>query len=52
LAALSLLGTDGLALEPAMLVAVGCALVASRWSSLLLTLVAGLAGYLAASLLW
>lgn len=52
LAALSLIGTDGTAPEPAMLAAVVCALVVTRWASLLLTLVAGLSGYLVASLVW
>jgi hypothetical protein len=52
LAALSLTGSDGGAIEPAMLAAVGCALLASRWSSLLVTLVAGLGGFALASLIW
>jgi hypothetical protein len=53
LAALSLSGNDGSAALPAMLAAVGCAVaVALRWRSLLLILGAGLAGFLAASLIW
>ena len=52
LAALSLTGAQGGATDPAMLAAVGCALVASRWSSLPITLAAGLAGFATASLIW
>lgn len=52
LAALSLLDTDGAVPDPPMLAAVVCALVASRWSSLLITLVAGLGGYGLATLVW
>lgn len=52
LAALSLTGSDAGAAEPAMLAAVGCALLATRWSSLLVTLVAGLGGFLLANLIW
>lgn len=52
LAALSLAGSDGSAPEPAMIAAVCCALVATRWSSLLITLIAGLGGFAAASLIW
>jgi hypothetical protein len=51
LAALSIVN-EGPA-NPAILVAVGCALLAAlRWPSLLATLVAGLAGFLVASLIW
>lgn len=51
LAAHSLVGSGGGAPEPAVLVAAGCALVAAmRWPSLLITLVAGLAGFGVASL--
>lgn len=52
LAALSLTGSAGGVTSPPMLVAVGCALLVSRWSSLLLTLGAGVAGFLVAGLLW
>lgn len=53
LAALSLAGGNGDVSDPAILAAVGCALlVAIRWSSLLITLIAGLAGFLVASLIW
>ncbi|CAN5602667.1 hypothetical protein BH23ACT7_BH23ACT7_04540 [soil metagenome] len=52
LAALSLTGSDGGVTDPAMLAALGCALLATRWSSLLITLGAGLAGFLVASLIW
>jgi len=51
LAALSLTGGDGDVTDPALLSAVGCALLATRWSSLLVTLAAGCAGFLLASLL-
>ena len=51
LAALSLTGSEAGAQDPAMLAALGCALLVSRWSSLLLTLAAGLSGYLTVSLL-
>jgi hypothetical protein len=52
LAALSLTGNAGAATAP-MLAAVGSALVvALRWRSLLVILVAGLGGFLAASLIW
>ncbi len=46
LAAVSLMGSDRGAADPAMLLAVGCALVSSRWRSLLVTVVAGLSGFL------
>ncbi len=52
LAALSLTGAAGGADSPAILAAVGCALIAARWSSLLIVLAAGLGGYVIASLLW
>lgn len=52
LAAVSLTGADGGVTDPATLTAVGCALAVVRWSSLLLTLAAGLVGFLVASLLW
>lgn len=51
LAALSLSGSAAGPANPAILAAVACALVAARWSSLLLTLVAGIGGYLVVSLL-
>lgn len=50
LAALSF--TDSGATDPAMLVAAGCALVSTRWSSLLVTLAAGLGGFVVATLIW
>jgi hypothetical protein len=52
LAALSLTGSDAGVTDPAMLAAVGCALLATRWSWLLITLGAGLGGFLVASLIW
>nr|MBA2529145.1 hypothetical protein [Euzebyales bacterium] len=52
LAALSLTGSGGGVTDPAMLAAVGCALMATRWSSLLITLVAGPFGFLFANLIW
>jgi hypothetical protein len=52
LAALSLAGSDGSAPQPAMLAAVCCALVATRWPSFLITLIAGLGGFAIASLIW
>lgn len=52
LAALSLTGSDGGVTDPAVLVAVGCALLSTQWRSLLVTLGAGLGGYVFASLLW
>ena len=52
LAALSLIGSDGGAPEPAMIAALCCALVSTRWSSLLITLVAGLGGFAVANLIW
>jgi hypothetical protein len=35
-----------------MLTAVCCALLSTRWSSLLITLMAGLGGFAVASLIW
>lgn len=52
LAALSLVGSDAGAADPATLAAVGCALLAARWSSLMLSLIAGLGGFLVVGLLW
>lgn len=52
LAALSVAGSNGGMGDPPMLAAVACALLASRWSSLLVTLVAGLGGFAIASLIW
>lgn len=52
LAALSLAGSEGGVTSPPMLVAVGCAVLVTRWSSLLVTLGAGIGGYLVASLIW
>lgn len=52
LAALSLTGAEGGVTDPPVLAAVCCALVATRWSSLLIVLVAGLGGFAAASLIW
>jgi hypothetical protein len=51
LAALSLVGGGG-GIEPAMLAAVGCALLATRWSSLLVVLAAGLTGFAVTTLVW
>jgi hypothetical protein len=48
----SLTGADGGVTDPAMLTAVGCALTVARWSSQLLTLAVGLAGFLVAGLVW
>lgn len=53
LAALSVANSGAGAGGPAVLVAVGCALLAAlRWSSLLITLLAGLGGFVVASLIW
>jgi hypothetical protein len=52
LAALSLTGSDSGITNPAMLTAVCCALLSTRWSSLLITLMAGLGGFAVASLIW
>jgi hypothetical protein len=52
LAALSMTGSERGVTDPALLAAVACALLVTRWSSLLLTLGAGLGGYLLASLVW
>ena len=51
LAAFSLVGGGG-GIRPAMLAAVGCALLATRSSSLLLVLAAGLTGFAVATLVW
>jgi branched-subunit amino acid transport protein len=51
LAALSLTGSEAGACDPALLAAVGCALVATRWRSLLVTLAAGIGGFVVASLM-
>lgn len=51
LAAVSISGTDGGLRDPRLLAAVGCALVSTRWSSLLVTLGAGLGGFVAVGLL-
>lgn len=52
LAALSMVGSKGSTPEPAMIAATCCALIATRWSSLLITLIAGLGGFAVASLIW
>jgi branched-subunit amino acid transport protein len=52
LAALSLAGSDGGVTNPPLIAAVCCALVSTRWSSLLITLLAGLGGFAVASLIW
>jgi len=52
LAALSVTGSEAGVGDPAMLAAVGCALVATRRRSLLVTLGAGIGGFLIASLVW
>ena len=51
LGALSLTSSEAGVADPPMLAAVACALMATRWRSLLLTLAAGLAGFALASLL-
>jgi len=51
MAALSLVRSESGSTDPALLVAIGCALVSTWWRSLLLTVVAGLAGYLLGDLL-
>lgn len=51
LAAASLFGAGGLP-DPAVLTAACCAVVAARWRSLLVTLLAGMAGYLVVSSVW
>lgn len=51
LAALSLTGSEAGLGDPPLLAAVGCALVATRWRSLLVTLGAGIGGFVLASLL-
>ncbi len=45
LAAVSLRGSDAGAGDPALLMAVGCALASTRWRSLLVTVLAGLTGF-------
>lgn len=45
LAALSLTGSEAGATDPGLLTALACALLATRWSSLLITLIAGIAGF-------
>jgi hypothetical protein len=52
LAALSLTGSARGVTDPAMLAAVCCALLSTRWSSLLITLGAGLGGFALARLIW
>jgi hypothetical protein len=52
LAALSIAASDRGVTDPALLTAVGCALLVTRWSSLLVTLIAGLGGFVLASLIW
>ena len=50
LAALSL--TDADTSDPALLAAIACAVVAARWSSLLITLAAGLTGFAVTTIVW
>jgi hypothetical protein len=45
LAAVSLTGAEGSAADPALLLAAGCALASTPWRSLLITVAAGLAGF-------
>ena len=52
LAALSLTGSARGVTDPAMLAAVCGALLSTRWSSLLITLGAGLGGFAIAGLIW
>lgn len=52
LAMLTLVGSQPGAVDPPMIAAVGCALLATRWSSLLIALGAGLGGFVVASLVW
>jgi hypothetical protein len=52
LAALSITVSGPGPTNPALLAAVCCALLSTRWSSLLITLVAGLGGFVLASLVW
>ena len=51
MAALSLVRSESGSTDPALLVAISCALVSTWWRSLLLTVVAGLAGYVLGDLL-
>jgi len=51
LATVTLMGASDGPTHPPLLVAAVCALLASRWRSLLVTLTAGLAGYLVTSAL-
>ncbi len=48
---MSLTGSEAGVTDPVMLTAVGCALAVTRWQSLLVTLGAGLGGFILASLL-
>jgi hypothetical protein len=52
LAAVSLTGAEAGRSDPALLLAAGCALVSTPWRSLLLTVVAGLAGFVVGTLLF
>lgn len=52
LAVLSITGSDRGIADPALLTAVACALLSTRWSSLLITLLAGLGGFVVGSLVW
>lgn len=52
LAALSFTGSEGGTWDPALLTAAGCALAVARWSSLLVTLAAGVGGFLVAGRIW
>lgn len=52
LAALSFAGSDRGVSDPATVTAVCCAVLATRSSSLLITLAAGLGGFALASLIW
>ena len=52
LAALSVVSADGEVADPAILAAAGCAVLAGlRWPSLLVTLAAGLGGFVVAGLI-
>lgn len=52
LAALSLTDVEGGIINPPILLAVACALASTRWASLLITLAAGLGGYIVGSWIW
>jgi hypothetical protein len=52
LAVLSITESDRGVGDPALLTAVACALLSTRWSSLLITLLAGLGGFVVGSLVW